>query len=420
MDERRAGIGEVLRVRSFAVLLAALVTSGIGDQLARVALSLAVLERSGSLLLTSAVYAVSYLPYLVGGPVLTAVAARYRPRLVLVLCDLTRAAVVLAMALTALPVAGLLALAFVTELAAPAFDSTRSALLPDLLDDDRYVVGSSLTSTAMQLCQAGGLALGGAVVALLGTQTSLLLDALTFAASAALVRFGLPDFPASVRERTSVLSETADGLRAVFGDARLRRLVLLAWIGLGTAVVPEGLAVALADRRGTGALGLVALLAALPAGTALGAVALARLRPRTRRRMLLPLLLLVCASLLCAPLAPSTPALVALVAATGVGAAFFPLIASTVGRTVAPELRSRVFGVAGSGLMAAQGLALLGSGALAGQLGPTRALAVTGAAGLVLLVLAGGLRAGQLIGAGERVRARHARPRGARALEATG
>ncbi len=414
MDERRAGIGEVLRVRSFAVLLAALVTSGLGDQLARVALAVAVLERSGSLLLTAAVYAASYLPFLVGGPVLTAVAARYRPRLVLVVCDLTRAGIVLGMALTSLPVWALLALAFLTELAAPAFDSTRSALLPDLLEGDRYVVGSSLTSTAMQLCQAGGLALAGAVVALVGTQAALLLDALTFAASAALVRWGLPDFPAAVSVRTSVLAETRDGLRAVFGDPRLRRLVLLAWIGLGTSVVPEGLAVGLADRRGAGPLGLVALLAALPTGTALGAVALARLRPRTRRRMLRPLLLLVCGSLLCAPLAGSTPALVALVVATGVGAAFFPLIASTVGRTVPPELRSRVFGVAASGLMAAQGLALLASGALAGLVGPTGALAVTGAIGLVLLVLAGGLHAGQAIGAGDRVRARHARPRGVR------
>jgi len=58
---------DVLAVREFAGLWGAWVLSVMGDQFARVALSLLVFDRTGSAALTAATYALTFLPALDGG-----------------------------------------------------------------------------------------------------------------------------------------------------------------------------------------------------------------------------------------------------------------------------------------------------------------------------------------------------------------
>lgn len=62
-----ATFGAVFAVPEFRVLWLAQVLSVVGDQLARVALSVLTFHRTGSPLLTGAVYALSYLPAVAGG-----------------------------------------------------------------------------------------------------------------------------------------------------------------------------------------------------------------------------------------------------------------------------------------------------------------------------------------------------------------
>ena len=61
--------------------------SQIGDQLASVALSVLVFDRTGSGLATAATYALTFLPAVVGGIVLTGLADRYPRRTLIVACD---------------------------------------------------------------------------------------------------------------------------------------------------------------------------------------------------------------------------------------------------------------------------------------------------------------------------------------------
>jgi len=63
-----ATFGAVFAVPAFRVLWLAQVLSVVGDQLARVALSVLAFHRTGSPLLTGVVYALSYLPGLPGAP----------------------------------------------------------------------------------------------------------------------------------------------------------------------------------------------------------------------------------------------------------------------------------------------------------------------------------------------------------------
>src|ERR1700721_1917201 len=87
----RATYREVFAVREFRVLWSSVILSTAGDRLALVALTLLVFDRTHSPLLTAAVYAVGYVPWVIGGLFLAELADRYPRRSVMVVCDASRA-----------------------------------------------------------------------------------------------------------------------------------------------------------------------------------------------------------------------------------------------------------------------------------------------------------------------------------------
>lgn len=384
----QARFGEVLRSREARTLLGAALASGLGDQVARIALAVLVLERSDSVLLTSCVYAVSYLPWVVGGPFLAALADRYPVRRVLVGSDVARAVTVGLMLVPGTPIWTLLLLLFLTELAAPPFDAGRSALLPEVLHGDAYVAGCALLSTVQQTCLFGGVAFGGALLVVVDPSTALALNAASFLLSAVLLHRGLQwRAAASTSHGSTLLADTATGLRAVFRTPRVRRLVLAVWIACAVVVLPEGLAIAYAVELEAAVWAVPALLAAEPLGAALGALAVARLVPPARRAALTwPLLIGGCLPLVAMLARPGLAVTAVLLFCCGTAGAAVVLASTEVGRTVEPQVRGRVFGIAASGLMAAQGLALLGGGVLAEVLPLHQVMALAGLLGLVALL----------------------------------
>src|SRR5581483_10715606 len=63
----RATFGQVFAVGEFRALWLALILSVAGDQLARVAMTVLVYQRTRSPLLTALTYAMTFLPWVVGG-----------------------------------------------------------------------------------------------------------------------------------------------------------------------------------------------------------------------------------------------------------------------------------------------------------------------------------------------------------------
>jgi Major Facilitator Superfamily. len=90
---------------------------------------------------------VTYLPWLVGGPLLGGLADRLPRRTVMVCCQLVSAVLVALMAVPGIPLIALAALLFVVILAESPFLSARASLLVDVLPDDRYVLASASTSS---------------------------------------------------------------------------------------------------------------------------------------------------------------------------------------------------------------------------------------------------------------------------------
>lgn len=387
-----ATFGEVFAVGEFRALWTAQALSVAGDQLARVALSLLVFERTGSAALTALTYALTFLPDLIGGPLLSGLADRYRRRELMVITDVARALLVGLMAIPGMSIVALAVLLVAVQLLASPFNAARAAVLPSILEGDRFVVGQGIVNITYQMAQLSGYVAGGALVAFLGVHVALGLDALTFLASALLVRFGLKDRPvppdedAESRQKTT-LSSLRLGANLVWHDRALRALVVIACVS-GFYVVAEGLSVPYADELGGGALTVGLLFAAHPAGTVVGMLLLTRLvSPETRLRLLGPLAVLACAVLIGCAAKPGLVIVVVLWAASGAASAYQTVAAAAFVQTVPDARRGQAFGLAQTSMRVSQGIGVALGGAIAEGLPPSTVVALAGALGAVVAML---------------------------------
>ncbi len=90
--------------------------------------------------------------------------------------DLSRAVLVAIMAIPGMPVFLMICIFGVVTLIGAPFNAARAALYPDILTGDLYVLGTAVTLTTLQFAQVIGFAAGGAIVALFGVGTSLLVE----------------------------------------------------------------------------------------------------------------------------------------------------------------------------------------------------------------------------------------------------
>lgn len=376
----------------FRALWLAELLSVVGDQVARVALSILVFQRTNSAGLTALTYAMTYLPDLIGGPLLSGLADRYPRRTVMVISDLSRAVLVGGMAIPGMPIAVVAVLLVLARLANAPFAAAQAATVPAVLEGDRYVLGQTIRQITHQSAQLAGFVGGGTIVALLGTSQALATDALTFLLSATLIALGVRRRPAAVpdgEEKPSTMRQLTAGARIIWGDPRLRSLVALAWLA-GFLVVPEGLAAPYAAQIDSGDVAVGLLLAAQPAGTVVGAFAMARwVAPERRLLMLGGLAVLAMLPLVGFALTPGLLLAVVLLAVSGVFGAYQVTAGATFMRIVPDSGRGQAFGLAGSGLIAVQGVGLAAGGLLVTLTdSPAAAIAYTGAAGALVAAAA--------------------------------
>jgi MFS family permease len=389
----RATYRDVFSIAEFRSLWAAQLLSVAGDQLARVALTVLVYSRTHSPLLAALTYAVTIVPIFVGGVLLSGLADRFPRRAVMIACDVVRCLLVLVMVIPGMPLAALLVLLFVITTFTAPFTAARSAIYPDVLDGDRYVLGTAVTMTTYQFAQVAGFAIGGALVGFFGARTCLLADAATFAASALLVRYGIRARPAAKTTTTGHLfapvADAAAGIRLVFSDPALRRPMLFGWLA-AFVVVPEGLAVPLASwlNRGDVLVGL--LLAASALGVGAGSVAFGRLvGPARRGAWMGPLALASCLVLVLFALRPAAPPVLLILFVSGACSCYQMAANAAFVSATPPEQRSQAFGLAQAGMYLGQGGAIIVAGAAAAHYPPVDVIAASGAIGTVVaLVLA--------------------------------
>jgi MFS family permease len=384
---------QVFAPRAFRYLLASRTLSLLGDMFLRVALALLVFQSSHSPLLTALAYAMTFLPWVIGGPMLGVFADRVPRRTLMIAGDLARAAIVGLMTLPRLPVGWLVVLVACTELLSPGVDAALSSVLPELLPGDTYVVAASVSQALSQAAQLIGFGVGGALVAAVGTRGAIGLDAGTFLVSAVLVRVALATTYPSVRTgpRESYWRETGEGFAVALGRPQPRTLLLIAWWGAAVLLVPEALAAPLSAITGHGGDSQTGwLLAAQPAGMILGAFALGRLvRPARRVALLGPLAVLSTLPLIGFALSPSLPGALLLLLVSGMLWSYQVPLQGEFVEAIPAELRGRAFSVAASGVQVAQGLGVIVGGAIAEVAGVRPTIVLAGiVGGCVMLALA--------------------------------
>ncbi|WP_091350267.1 MFS transporter [Micromonospora rhizosphaerae] len=393
--EGPATFREVFAQVEYRAVFTASALSWIGDYLAKAAVTVLVYQQTKSVALSAAAFAVSYLPWLVGGPLLATLAERHRYRQVMVTCDLVRMALMMLVAIPGNPPWVILALLFASTLANPPSQAARSALMPLILPGDRVVVGLSLNASTGQAAQVVGYLLGAAIAAVNPT-AALLINAATFAASALLVRLGVRDRPPAMTaaHRSHLLRETGQGFQIVFCRPVLRAIAVLVFSAMLFSIVPEGLAAAWAAKRAgdgmdTGVAQAV-IMAANPVGFILGGLLVGRaVAPARRLALMRPLAVAAPAVLVPALLDPPPLVVAVLAAACGFAVAgLLPVANGLFVRALPDGYRARAFGVMASGMQIIQGLAVLVTGVLAQRFSIPLVVGAWSAAGVVLMTAA--------------------------------
>jgi MFS family permease len=135
-----------LRVGEFDAIAGSSLISILGDSAAYLAVTVLVYQRTGSALLSALTFAVAFVPYLIGGTLLSALVDRLHPRALLIGSDLVGAAVIAAIAAPGVPVPFLFVALFVIGSIAPVRSGTAGAIVADVLPGDTFVVSWSQSS----------------------------------------------------------------------------------------------------------------------------------------------------------------------------------------------------------------------------------------------------------------------------------
>ncbi len=291
---KAVGYLEVLRDNpSFRWLFLARTISLTGDWFSLIAIFALLREVAGSdARAIGGVLILKLLPFFLAGPIAGVVADRFDRRMILFVADLFRIALVLmllAVPHVARPVALTNLLILLQVIASAFFEPARAAMLPNLVPRQHLAAANALGAMMWSIVFALGAATGGLVTDWFGWRTALLIDASTYALSAACVlRITLAHVPRPSKGgpldwmTLTGLRDVVEGVRFLTGRPSIAVLLFLksGW-GLAGAVT---LFLTLFGERvyalgGRPDLGVALLYFARAVGTGLGPVLARRFLP---------------------------------------------------------------------------------------------------------------------------------------------
>ncbi|MEZ4626725.1 MAG: MFS transporter, partial [Eubacteriales bacterium] len=233
MESQKASYGPLKTQTEYLKLIAANVINRFGDSIDGIAIAWLMYEITGSAALMALILGLNFIPTILLQPITGAIVEKLSKKRVMIIFDIGRGLVVAATA--AFYVAGLLTPALLTAmmLLISTLEAFRSpagtAIVPKLLAPELYKVGSALNQTASRIAELVGLALAGGVVALLGSQAALLIDAATFFLSALII--GLirvtEDFSNEILTVRSTIKSFLEGFSLVKSSRVLVALLLI-------------------------------------------------------------------------------------------------------------------------------------------------------------------------------------------------
>ncbi len=223
--------GSLWRDRNFLTLWGGQALSQFGAQITELALPvLAVLLLNATEFEIGVLNAAGVLAFLVVGLPAGAWIDRLRKRRVMIAADLVRA-----LALATLPVLALLdvleiwhmvAVALVMGVATVFFDVSYQSIIPSLVRGNQIAEANGKLESTQQLAGLAGPAIGGWLVGVLAAPFAILITVGTYVASFFALLFTRDHEPRrAAGDHEPLVREIAEGLRWVFGNPLLRRIV---------------------------------------------------------------------------------------------------------------------------------------------------------------------------------------------------
>ncbi len=231
--------------RNFRRLWGAQVVSEIGDWFYTLAIYNLLLQLTGRAGSVALALVLQLLPQTLIGPTAGVVNDRLRRQHIMIASDLGRMLIVLCMLLirSKAMVWMIYPLLMAESLLAAFFEPARNAVIPNIVEEENVLVANTLSSTTWSVNLMVGATLGGVVAAMLGRDAVFLLNALSFAASAALIwgmRFAEPHAEGGRRFRMRELvdfSPILAGIRYVRAHAGLRSTI---FVKFGNLIIGPG------------------------------------------------------------------------------------------------------------------------------------------------------------------------------------
>jgi len=387
----------LVKTRDFGLLWWGQVTSQVGEGLNKVALLWLVYELTGSALMIAMVGLLQTVPPLVFGPIIGVYLDRLRKKTVMVWVDLIRTVLTLLIpalyGLGILRLEGLFILIFLTSTVSTVFGPALVSAVPLLVRRCELISANALIQGTNNIGILLGPAFSGILIALIGAQHVLYVNAATFLISAlCLIPIRSNEtVPQNPKTSGSVLSDLSVGFRFVFGDRSTVFLLVIisALYNLGASAFVFVLPVYAKELLHVGPVQLGWLWSALGVGMLTASSWLAMRRKndvRSRMQILVSGttmggLALCTLSLLESPLIAA-----ALVILVGAGAAVLnPVMWALLQEVTPSHLLGRVLTTFSTGSMAAAMVGMSGFGWVADAIGPAESLI---GLGLVLLLTA--------------------------------
>jgi len=360
-----------------------------GDQIGMVALLLLAYRRGGDGWAVSALLLAMTIPYFFG-PLTGAASDRFDPRRLMILCDIGQTVLFAVLALAPLPYPAVVVVVGLASILAALFQPAGRSRLPVLVPRERLQTANGLLGLGLNGGRSAGPLVGGLLVAAVGPERTLLVDAASFAVSAVLLR-ALPVRSRASRPGREEVSYLA-GLRAGLDTLRRTRVALVLtgvmFLTVAFASLDNVALVFMANdalRGGSVLFGV--LTAAYGLGMALGPGLLLPVSGRLSAFVvLLTGFTLNGAGNIATGLAPAAVPAVAGQGVAGVGNGLELVGADTVIQERIPEDRlGTVFGTIYTAPIVATSLAYLAGGPLVNTVGP-RSVFVLSGVGIIAVV----------------------------------
>ena len=272
------------RYRPFVRFWLASTVSDFGTYVTTLALSVLILvTMNGTALDQGLVNAARWTPYLLFGLVAGVWIDRFPRRTVLIGGDLGRglilAGVCVAAAAGALPIAGLMILMFAFGTLALASDAAYQSFLPQLVPRSLLIQANARLQQSDTVAQTTGSAVAGGLVAVLTAPLALLVDAVSYFFSAAvLMTLGRSSDRRPAQGQQSLRAKVAEGLKWVYGHTYLAPMAWSSHIWfIGSSILGAVLPALILQDLGLGAAGLGLVMGCAGVGAVIGTTVSTRL-----------------------------------------------------------------------------------------------------------------------------------------------